>query len=95
MGPSPKTSRDKDIFQVRDLFTKWYQAIPMSNQEASTVAKAFVNRWFLDSFSLWTSLVTRAVFFVKYFQKQLQRAGNCQDINNSLSSLVMRNDRAH
>ena len=45
MGPLPESSGNKYILLVGDQFTKWYEAIPMSNQEASTVAKAFVNVW--------------------------------------------------
>ena len=45
MGPLPESSGNKNILLIGDQFTKWYEAIPMSNQEASTVAKAFVNVW--------------------------------------------------
>ena len=43
MGPLPESSRNKYILLIGDQFTKWHEAIPMSNQEASTVDKAFVN----------------------------------------------------
>ena len=43
MGPLPESSGNKYIMLIGDQFTKWYEAIPMSNQAASTVAKAFVN----------------------------------------------------
>ena len=45
MGPLPESSGNKYILLIGDQFTKWYEAIPISNQEASTVAKAFVNIW--------------------------------------------------
>ena len=45
MGPLPESSGNKYILLIGDQFTKWYEAIPMSNKEASTVAKAFVNVW--------------------------------------------------
>ena len=45
MGPLPESSGNKYILLIGDQFTKWCEAIPMSNQEASTVAKAFVNVW--------------------------------------------------
>ena len=45
MGPLHESSGNKYILLIGDQFTKWYEAIPMSNQEASTVAKAFVNVW--------------------------------------------------
>ena len=45
MGPLPESSGNKYILLIGDQFTKWYEAILMSNQEASTVAKAFVNVW--------------------------------------------------
>ena len=45
MGPLPASSGNKYNLLIGDQFTKWCEAIPMSNQEASTVAKAFVNVW--------------------------------------------------
>ena len=53
-GKSPWTLWDlylskvekKYILSIGDQFTNWYEAIPMSNQEASTVTKVFVNIWF-------------------------------------------------
>ena len=44
-GTFTESSGNKYILLIGDQFTKWYEAIPMSNQEASTVAKAFVNVW--------------------------------------------------
>ena len=44
-GTLSESSGNKYILLIGDQFTKWYEAIPMSNQEASTVAKAFVNVW--------------------------------------------------
>ena len=29
-----------------DQFSKWYEAVPMQNQEATTVAKSSVDCWF-------------------------------------------------
>ena len=43
LGPLPESSGNKYILLIGDHFTKWHEAIPMSNQEASTVAKAFVS----------------------------------------------------
>ena len=45
MGPLPESSGNKYILLIGDQFSKLYEAIPMSNQEASTVARAFVNVW--------------------------------------------------
>ena len=42
----PESSGNNSIFLIRDQFTKWYEAIPISNEEASMVAKAFLNVWF-------------------------------------------------
>ena len=41
--PLAESSGNKYIPLNGDQFIKWYEAIPMSNQEASTVAEAFVN----------------------------------------------------
>ena len=43
MGSLLESSGNKYILLIGDQFTKWYGAFPMSNQEDSTVAKAFVN----------------------------------------------------
>ena len=45
MGLLPESSGSKCILLIGDQFTKRYEAISMINQEASTVAKAFVNVW--------------------------------------------------
>ena len=41
----PESSGNKHIPLFGDQFTKWFEAFPLSNQEASTVAKVFVNVW--------------------------------------------------
>ena len=43
LGHLPESSGNKYIMLIGDQFTKWYEAIRMSNQEASTAAKAFLN----------------------------------------------------
>ena len=45
MGPLPESSGNKYILLIGVQFTKWYEAIPMSNQEASKVAKVFLSVW--------------------------------------------------
>ena len=43
MRPSPASSGNKYILLFEGQFTKWYEAIRMGNQQASAVARAFVN----------------------------------------------------
>ena len=44
LGPLPMTARGNQyILVMSDHFTKWVEAVPMPNQRAETVAKAFVN----------------------------------------------------
>ena len=69
MGPLPESSEDKYILLIGDQFIKWYEAIPMSNQEASTVAKAFVNVWFQGLFVRQISIATRAVTSCRIFSR--------------------------
>ena len=45
MGQLPESSGNKYILLTGDQFTKWYEAIPMRNQEASAVARTFVLVW--------------------------------------------------
>ena len=45
MGALAESTGDKYVLLMRDQFTKWYEAIPMSNQEASAVDMAFANVW--------------------------------------------------
>ena len=43
VGPLPVTARNNQyILVMSDNFTKWVEAIPMPNQRADTVARAFV-----------------------------------------------------
>ena len=41
----PESSGNKYNLLIGDQFKKWYEAIPMSNQETSMLAKFFVNTW--------------------------------------------------
>ena len=34
------------FFFIRDLFSKWYETVPLQNQEAKIVAKSVVDCWF-------------------------------------------------
>ena len=46
LGPLPTSDRgNKYVLVVADYFTKWTEAFPMKNQEASTVATIFVEEW--------------------------------------------------
>ena len=69
MGPLPESSGNKYILLIGDQFTKWYEAIPMSNQEASTVAKAFVNVWVSKFGCPAKFIATRAVILCRIFSR--------------------------
>ncbi|GFW08394.1 retrovirus-related Pol polyprotein from transposon 412 [Trichonephila clavipes] len=46
LGPLPRSSDgNNNILVVNDYFTKWPEAYPISDQEASTVAEALVLHW--------------------------------------------------
>ena len=45
MVPSVVSNRNIYFLLIGDQFTKWFEIIPMSNQEASRVANVFVNAW--------------------------------------------------
>ncbi|GFY31601.1 retrovirus-related Pol polyprotein from transposon 412 [Trichonephila clavipes] len=45
LGPLSRSSDGNNILVVMDYFTKWPEAYPISDQEASTVAKVLVQHW--------------------------------------------------
>ena len=45
MRPVPESQGKKYILLIGGLFSKWYEAVALPNQEAKTVAKAFVEHW--------------------------------------------------
>ena len=45
MGPLPLSNRNKHSLVIGDLFTKWYEAIPLPDQTAVTTANALVDHW--------------------------------------------------
>ena len=45
MGPLPESDNFKKFFLIGHQFSKWYEAVPMQNQEAATVAKSFLDCW--------------------------------------------------
>ena len=45
MGPLPESQGKKNVLLKGDQFSKWYEAVALPNQEAKTVAKAFVEHW--------------------------------------------------
>ena len=46
-GPHPKSTRGNIyMLTVMDYFSKWADAFPIRNQEASTIAKVLVDRVF-------------------------------------------------
>ena len=44
-GPLPESQGNMYILLIGDQFSKWYEAVALPNQEAKTVAKAFVEHW--------------------------------------------------
>ena len=71
LGPLPMTrQRNKYILVMTDIFTKWTEAIPMPDQEASTVTKVFVDT-FVSRFGTPLQLHTDQGrnFEAKIFQK--------------------------
>ena len=45
MGPLPESDGFKYNLLIGDQFSKWYEAVPTQNQEATTLAKPFVDCW--------------------------------------------------
>ena len=45
MGPLPESQVKKYFLLIADQFSKWYEAVALPNQDAKTVAKAFVEQW--------------------------------------------------
>ena len=47
LGPLPKSSKGNQYILVAAYFTKWMEAYPIPNQEASIVAQTVVDQFFL------------------------------------------------
>ena len=45
LGPLPSSNGMRHILLIGDHFTKWYEAIPLPNQQASTTADALLDHW--------------------------------------------------
>ncbi|GBM89784.1 hypothetical protein AVEN_196290-1 [Araneus ventricosus] len=46
LGPFPiKTKDNRYVLVLMDYFTKWPEAIPIEDQEASTVAEELIRTW--------------------------------------------------
>ncbi|GFW14979.1 retrovirus-related Pol polyprotein from transposon 412 [Trichonephila clavipes] len=45
LGPLPRSSDGNNILVVMGYFTKWLEAYPIPDQEASTVAEVLVQHW--------------------------------------------------
>ena len=45
MGLLPDSQGNQYFLLIGDQFSKWYEAVALPNQEAKTVAKAFVEHW--------------------------------------------------
>ena len=45
MGPLPESNGHKVILLIGDHFTKWYEAVPLPDQRASTTATALIEHW--------------------------------------------------
>ena len=49
MGPLPDSQGSRYNLLIGHLFSKWYEAVGMPNQEAKTVAEALVEKWITRS----------------------------------------------
>ena len=45
LGPLPLSNGNRFILVIGDHFTKWYEAIPLPDQQASTTADARLEQW--------------------------------------------------
>ena len=45
LGPLPLSNGNRFILVIGDHFTKWYEAIPLPDQQASTTADALLEHW--------------------------------------------------
>ena len=45
LGPLPSSNGNQYILLIGDHFTKWYEAIPLPDQKASTTADALIEHW--------------------------------------------------
>ena len=75
-GTLPESSGNKFILLLGDQFTKWYEAMPMSNQESSIVAKALVIVW-VSRFGCPSNLHSDkcSIFMKKLFKNMCKEPG--------------------
>ena len=67
MGPLPLSNGNQHIFLIGDLFSKWYKAIPLPDQTASTTATALLENWI--SIALTVSIAIKVVTSNQNFSK--------------------------
>ena len=86
LGPLPVTERGhKYVLVLGDYFTKWVEALPMPNMEASTVANLFVAH-FVCRFGAPDALAhrSRQKFCVGSIKGSVPVARGMQDVNHAL-----------
>ncbi|GFW61919.1 retrovirus-related Pol polyprotein from transposon 412 [Trichonephila clavipes] len=89
LGPLPRSSDDNNnILVVMDYFTKWPEAYPIPDQEASTVAEVLVQQW-ISRFGVPLQLHSdQGRNFDSAVCKRLQNTRHRQNQDNSFASSV-------
>ena len=93
VGPHPTSEGYTYLLTCVDRFTRWPEAIPISDSTADTVAQAFVNGW-ISRFGVPTTITTdRGQQFESALWTQLMRLlGTTEpNLHNSISSLAIAN----
>ena len=81
MGPLPENDGFKYILLLGDQFSKWYEAVPMQNQEATTVAKYFVDCWVSRFGCPWNLHSDKGTNFMSNLFKSM-----CKELGNDRTS---------
>lgn len=83
VGPLPPSGEFKYILTMIDRFSRWPEAVPMTNQTAETVAKTFIEHWIARYGCPKRVSVDRGRQFESHLFEQLSSAIGCQHIRTT------------
>ena len=94
MGPLNETERrNRYILVVQDYFSKWVEAYPVPNEQATTVAEKIVSEWVCRYGAPQCLHSDQGTNFESAVFQSVRTAGNLQDTDNTVSAADRRPSR--